>query len=80
MEADLLAALESGQLSRATLDVTDEEPLPAASPLWLHPGVRLTPHVAGSCSDDEGARLAVENWRRLRRGEKLLDMVHLNHK
>ena len=46
VQDDLLAALESGQLSGAVLDVTDPEPLPDGHPLWSHPRVILTPHVA----------------------------------
>ena len=46
VEADLLAALESGQLSGAVLDVFRDEPLPAAHPFWCHPRIVVTPHVA----------------------------------
>ncbi|HYF20245.1 MAG TPA: glyoxylate/hydroxypyruvate reductase A [Ramlibacter sp.] len=44
--AALLELLDSGHLSHATLDVFDEEPLPKDSPLWAHPKVTITPHVA----------------------------------
>ena len=44
--ADLVAALDRGHIAAATLDVFVPEPLPAADPLWRHPGVTLTPHVA----------------------------------
>jgi len=43
---DILAALDSGQLSQAVLDVFDPEPLPADSPAWAHPALTITPHVA----------------------------------
>jgi glyoxylate/hydroxypyruvate reductase A len=46
VEADLLEALDSGRLSRAILDVTDPEPLPAEHPFWAHRRVFDTPHVA----------------------------------
>lgn len=45
-EEDLLSALESGKLKGAMLDVFSREPLPAESPLWAHPRVAMTPHVA----------------------------------
>jgi phosphoglycerate dehydrogenase-like enzyme len=44
----LVAALDDGRLGFATLDVTEPEPLPANHPLWLHPRVRLTPHVSSN--------------------------------
>jgi len=46
VDNDMLEALDSGQLRGATLDVFRDEPLPASSPLWLHPGITITPHVA----------------------------------
>ena len=46
VEADLIAALDSGQLSYAALDALHPEPLPPESPLWPHPRVTVMPHVA----------------------------------
>lgn len=49
--ADLLDALDSGQVGGAVLDVTDPEPLPAEHGLWQRPNVILTPHTAGVTAD-----------------------------
>src|SRR6185369_11025711 len=46
VDEDLIAALDSGQLSYAALDALWPEPLPPTSPLWLHPKVTVMPHVA----------------------------------
>ncbi|MEP7061788.1 MAG: glyoxylate/hydroxypyruvate reductase A [Betaproteobacteria bacterium] len=46
VDADLVAALDGGQLASATLDVFREEPLPASHPFWHHPRITVTPHVS----------------------------------
>ena len=64
--ADLIAALDSGQMAAAVLDVTDPEPLPADHPLWHHPRVIVTPHVACQTRADEGAQhvqSVIKAWR-----------------
>lgn len=48
VDADILAALDEGSLTGATLDVFATEPLPAASPFWAHPNVTVTPHNAAA--------------------------------
>lgn len=75
--AALTAALESGHLSGAGLDVTEPEPLPPGHPLWKLPGVTLTPHVAGRAELTSSRRWALqrENLRRFARGEALLNVV-----
>jgi phosphoglycerate dehydrogenase-like enzyme/glyoxylase-like metal-dependent hydrolase (beta-lactamase superfamily II) len=73
----LLAALDSGALGGACLDVVDPEPLPAEHPLWAHPRVLLTPHVSGRSPLSEARRfeLFAENVRRFGRGLPLLNVV-----
>ena len=53
VDADILVALDDGTLAGATLDVFPIEPLPVASPLWLHPKVTITPHNAAQSSPRE---------------------------
>ncbi|MFT5450757.1 MAG: phosphoglycerate dehydrogenase-like enzyme [Enterobacterales bacterium] len=77
--ADLLAALKSGELSGAGLDVTDPEPLPAEHPLWKQPRVIITPHMAWRSEKYSKRRwiLIRENLRRYIAGEALLSEVDL---
>jgi glyoxylate/hydroxypyruvate reductase A len=72
---DLIAALDSGQLAHAWLDVFDEEPLPASSPLWRHAGVSITPHAAALTEPRTAVASIVENIERVRRGEHPLNLV-----
>ena len=73
--AALVKALDEGQLGRAILDVTDPEPLPPDSPLWAHPRVVLTPHIASMTQPETAAPRLLENLRRHQRGEPLRDLV-----
>ena len=75
VDDDLLAALESGRLSGAALDVFNEEPLPAAHPYWTHPKVVVTPHMASRTDVVSAAPQITENVRRARAGEPLLNLV-----
>lgn len=77
VEDDLVAALQSGHLFGACLDVAAEEPLPATSKLWNLPNVIITPHVAGQSRwrIDNMTDFFCENLRRYRAGEPLLNLV-----
>src|SRR5690606_4929016 len=55
VESDLIAALDNGGLSGAVLDVFDKEPLAGDSPLWDHPRIIVTPHIASTPSRQEKA-------------------------
>ena len=72
---DLLAALDSKHLAHAYLDVFEPEPLPADSPLWAHPGITLTPHIAALSEPRTSVGKIVENIERVRRGEAPLNTV-----
>ncbi|HBS7744886.1 TPA: glyoxylate/hydroxypyruvate reductase GhrA [Klebsiella pneumoniae] len=69
VEEDLLAALNSGKLKGAMLDVFSREPLPQESPLWAHPRVAMTPHVAAVTRPMEAITYIAETISRLERGE-----------
>lgn len=75
VDADLIAALDSGQLSAAALDVFRTEPLPPEDPLWTHPGVLVTPHVAAPTQAGSAVRIMADTIRRHRAGEAIPDLV-----
>lgn len=71
----LLAALDSGHVAHATLDVFREEPLPPEHPFWAHPKVTVTPHIASATRPATAARVVAENIRRGEAGEPFLHLV-----
>ncbi|MAM56512.1 MAG: glyoxylate/hydroxypyruvate reductase A [Salinicola sp.] len=64
VEADLIAALDEGQLSHATLDVFQVEPLPSEHPFWSHPRITVTPHIASLIDAPTGSRIVAANIER----------------
>jgi glyoxylate/hydroxypyruvate reductase A len=75
VEADLLAALDDGQVGHAVLDVFEAEPPPPSHPFWRHPKVTMTPHVAAVTDPAAAAPLIAANIRRFRAGEPVVGLV-----
>jgi glyoxylate/hydroxypyruvate reductase len=75
IDADILAALDEGSLAGATLDVFLEEPLPAASPLWSHPHVTVTPHNAAASDPRFLVTNVLAQITRLERGEPMENVI-----
>jgi phosphoglycerate dehydrogenase-like enzyme len=75
VEADLIAAVRSGHLAGAALDVQQREPLPADDPLWDVPGITITPHIAAQPSNEEVAAQFVAGLRCLQRGAPLPNLI-----
>lgn len=75
VEPDLIAAVRSGHLSGAALDVQRREPLPADDPLWSVPGITITPHIAAQSSTETIADQFVAALRSFGRGEPLPNEV-----
>ena len=78
-EEALLAALASGRLGGAALDVFAEEPLPAGHPFWAHPRVLVCPHASAVTPRvwERQLELVLDNWARLRAGRELRNRVDL---
>jgi glyoxylate/hydroxypyruvate reductase A len=75
VEADLPALLDSGQIAGATLDVFQEEPLPAQHPFWQDPRIAITPHISALTVRSEAARQIAEKIVVLQRGEPVVGLV-----
>jgi glyoxylate/hydroxypyruvate reductase A len=78
VEQDLLAALASGRLAHAYLDVFETEPLPAGHAFWRHPNVSVTPHIAALTEPRTALAKVIANLERFARGEQpegLIDAV-----
>lgn len=75
IDADLIRALDSGQLSYAALDALRPEPLPPDSPLWLHPKVTVMPHVARRPTVAQLVTEIAKNIRSVEAGGRLLQEI-----
>jgi glyoxylate/hydroxypyruvate reductase len=75
VEADLLAALESGHLRGASLDVFAEEPLPSGHPFWGYPAIRITPHVAAITHPSRSAAQVAAAVKAFQAGQPLANQV-----
>ena len=76
IESDLVAALDSGHLSGASLDVFEHEPLPRGNPFWVHPKVVVTPHVASLTRIDTGSVFVARAVRSLIAGKRPRGLVN----
>jgi len=75
VEEDLIPLLDSGQLSGATLDVFQTEPLPAEHPFWRHPRISVTPHGSARTLREETVAQIAGKIRALGRGEAVAGVV-----
>lgn len=75
VDADLLAALDSGHLAGAVLDVFQPEPLPGDHPFWSHPRILMTPHIATMTQPETAALVVLEAIRRHQRGEPVDNVI-----
>ena len=77
-EQDLVAALDSGHLGGAVLDVFQTEPLPQDNALWSHPKVTVTPHIAGITDPRNASAFVVDCVTRAETGAPFKNVVDLN--
>lgn len=77
VEDDLLALLDNGHLSAAVLDVFEEEPLPTDSPLWNHPAITVTPHIASMTVPETSAAHIWANIELYRLGHPLTHVADM---
>jgi len=74
--ADILYAIDREQLSGAFLDVFEIEPLPKDHPVWSHPKVMITPHIASITNPGAAAPQIVANYRAMREGQPLQNVIN----
>ena len=77
VEADLLTALESGQISGALLDVFREEPLPKSHPFWRESRIEITPHIAAATNPRTASEQVITNIQRIKQNQAALNLIDL---
>jgi glyoxylate/hydroxypyruvate reductase A len=77
VEADLLRALDSGQISSAVLDVPPTEPLPQSHAFWEHPRILITPHIASMTQPETAACVLLANIRSHQTGGQIKGVVDM---
>ena len=75
VDADLLAAIDSGQVAGAMLDVFRTEPLPAGHPFWQHPKITVTPHTAARTMREDSIAQIVRKIAALEQGQPIAGVV-----
>ena len=75
VEEDLIVALDSNQLSHATLDVFRIEPLPAEHPFWTHPKITVTPHIGSLIDPESGGKEIARNLKDFIDGKPVADLT-----
>lgn len=78
VENDLIAALDSGQLAGACLDVFEVEPLPQDHPFWRHPKIIVTPHISSITFPRAVAPQIIENYLRIKSGKRPVNRVDMD--
>ncbi|MGB1160372.1 MAG: 2-hydroxyacid dehydrogenase [Alphaproteobacteria bacterium] len=76
IEADLVTALDKGKVEVAVLDVFNEEPLPVDNPLWEHPRVFVTPHIASVTTPESAIVSVAEAINEMRKGWPYTNLVN----
>lgn len=76
-EEDLMNALNDGHLANAVLDVFELEPLPSSNPLWIHPNVTVTPHIAGDVSPLSTAKEILNVINSIRQNQPLANTINV---
>jgi glyoxylate/hydroxypyruvate reductase A len=76
--ADIVTAIQTGILTGASLDVFEQEPLPADSPLWSLPNVIITPHNSASSSPRATTSYLARQIRRFEAGKAMESVVDVS--